>query len=122
MLLLILIAQRDADIRDRFCPDVVLIDDDIPFPYLHIEKHKSHKRTKTAAAAQPHTVLQRPGNSVPGLSELEAAASRGLTTHDDAESAKSLKGEPYLDSDDLDVIVARDYGITEDQLRAVWPV
>lgn len=46
LLLLILTAQRCADIRDRDWEDVCLDDPDIPLPYLRIHKHKSRRRTK----------------------------------------------------------------------------
>jgi integrase len=47
LLLLLLLAQRCADIRDRYWPDVILHDES-PLPYLHVEHHKSRRRTKAA--------------------------------------------------------------------------
>jgi len=79
-------------------------------------------RTRTAPAPRTHVAEQRPRPEVLSLTELEINASRCLQAHDDAESAKALKGKPSLDSDELDALVARDYGITEDDLRAAWDV
>lgn len=47
LLLLILTTQRASDIRERCWEDLVL-DSEIPLPYLQIEKHKSRRRTKAA--------------------------------------------------------------------------
>ncbi len=48
LLVLILTAQRDSDIREREWSDFVVDDDDVAMPFLRIGKHKSMRRTKQA--------------------------------------------------------------------------